>query len=81
MVVPYANVCVTGWPSIARSATRFPPSTVIGTAPFDGVAVSCPTKAKWTPRALAGPLSAKALAAATSATTAARRRTILLRIG
>ena len=40
VVAPYANVCVTGWPSIARSATRFPPSTVIGTAPFAGVAVS-----------------------------------------
>ena len=43
VVESYANVCVMGAPSMARSAARLPPSTLIDTPPFDGVVVSCPT--------------------------------------
>ena len=77
MFAPYANVCVTGWPSIARSAALLPPSTVIETPPFAGVAVSWPRNEY---RIFAGPLPANAAPVARSAAATVARR-ILVRIG
>jgi len=44
VVLPYAKVCVTGAPSIARSAGLLPPTTLIETPPFEGVVVNVPRK-------------------------------------